>query len=106
MAALSTPPSSGGHQIAGSLRRAQQRLRIAPLIQELGLLAPGLLEMGVLDVAVALDVRGHRGELEGKRMIGRAEAAYKLGDQRLVVGDQTAFLLALLRVSDKIDLAA
>src|SRR5438552_14822342 len=58
----------------GSLRRAQQRLRIAPLIQKLGLLALGLLEMGVLDVAVALDVRRHRGELDGERMVGRAQA--------------------------------
>ena len=44
-------------------------------MDKLGLLAPGLFEVGVLDVAIALDVVGHRGEPDGKRVIGPAGSA-------------------------------
>jgi len=38
----------------GSLRRAQEGLRVAPLMEKVGFFALGSLEMDVLDVAVAL----------------------------------------------------
>ena len=45
---------------------------IAPLLQKLALLTLGLGQMGVLDMAVASDVVGHRGQLDGQVVVRRA----------------------------------
>jgi len=51
------------------LRRRLHRLRVAPLVEQVGFLLLGLREMRVLHVAVAADVVGDASELDGEGVV-------------------------------------
>src|SRR3954451_7170300 len=86
------------------LGRLEQRRRTgAELFQQGRFLGLGGLEMVHLDVAEAPDLFRDRGKTDSKSMVLGRKAVENFRQQRLVVADELALGLALLRVAERIE---
>ena len=87
-------------------RLGERRRRRRPVLREqLGLAGLGRLEVRFLDVAVAADVLGNRGERHGDAVVVRRQGRDDLLDQCEIIDDELALHAALGRVAEDVERA-
>src|SRR5690606_24597515 len=100
---LSARRAGSSTRSSGHLHHAQ---RICPLGQQLRLARLGVLQMLVLDVAVAADVLGDAGDLGRQPDVARVERGEQAVDGAQVVLDQAALGPAFGGVAEYVEYAA